>query len=66
MLTRRSYTNTIENFKTDRNGVVIMKGQDFNKLVESIKEAGEVKNGIVKPSSVFRHKNQTLRQSGKG
>ncbi len=38
-----------------------MKEQDFNKLVESIKEAGEIKNGIVKPSRVFRHKKPDIK-----
>lgn len=32
-----------------------MKKQDFSKLVESIKQAGLIKSGKMKPSRVFRH-----------
>jgi putative transcriptional regulator len=33
-----------------------MKENDFNGLIESIKEAGEIKSGTRKPSRVFRYR----------
>jgi len=32
-----------------------MKKDDFNQLVESIKQAGHIKKGNLKPGRVFRH-----------
>ena len=32
-----------------------MKNNDFNQLIESIKQAGQIKNGDTKPGRVFRY-----------
>ena len=32
-----------------------MKKNDFNQLIESIKQAGQIKKGEIKPGRVFRH-----------
>jgi len=39
-----------------------MKKQDFNKLVESIKEAGEIKAGRQKPSRLYEIKPPEIRR----
>jgi hypothetical protein len=38
-----------------------MKSQDFNNLISSIKEAGEIKSGIKKPSRVFKYKKPDIK-----
>jgi len=32
-----------------------MKNNDFNQLIESIKQAGQIKNGDIKPSRIFKY-----------
>lgn len=32
-----------------------MKNEDFNKLLESVKQMGQIKQGQIKPSRVFRY-----------
>lgn len=32
-----------------------MKNEDFNKLLESVKQMGQIKQGKIKPSRVFRY-----------
>ncbi len=38
-----------------------MKEQDFKKLIESIKEAGEIKSGIQKPSRVYHYEKPDIK-----
>lgn len=38
-----------------------MKNQDFSKLIESIKEAGQIKHGLSKPSRVFKFNIPSIR-----
>ena len=52
--TGRSYIGTAQAAPWTDEGVIIMKKENFNKLVASIKEAGEIKAGRIAPSRVFK------------
>jgi len=39
-----------------------MKNNDFNQLIESIKQAGQIKKGEIKPSRVFRYNTPNVKK----
>jgi len=39
-----------------------MKDEDFKKLITSIKQAGNIKHGLQRPSRVFRYSIQDIRK----
>jgi putative transcriptional regulator len=38
-----------------------MRKDDFSKLIESVKQAGQIKHGLAKPSRIFKFKIPTIR-----
>jgi putative transcriptional regulator len=51
--TRELDTGPAQAAPADGKGVVVMKNANFEKLVASIKEAGEIKGGLRAPSRVY-------------
>jgi len=39
-----------------------MKNNDFNQLIESIKQAGQIKKGDIKPGRVFRYNTPNVKK----
>jgi putative transcriptional regulator len=48
-----SYPESSQNTPKSCKGIPKMKDDDFNNLVTSIKQAGKIKNGQLKPSRIF-------------